>query len=342
MPPANICPAQSLMDAWGRVHTNLRISVTDRCNIRCFYCMPAENVRFKPRHELLTFEEIERFVRVGGSAGNRQSAAHRRRTTGAADLPRLVDAAGRASTGIRDLALTTNGILLAEQARRLATGRTARVNISLDCTRAKTFFSRFRADEGLDRVLAGIAAAQQVGFRTDPAERRGDSRPDPNRRSCRWATLPASMTWKCGSSSSCRWTPTQQWHHDQVLTVRSDPTTDRGEFGPLVPARAAIPASRPSTSNSPMAAGAIGFINPVTEPFCHDCNRLRLTAEGQVRNCLFSTEEWDAAASCSARVLRRRSFAQLVRDCVEHKKPGHGIDSPAFQRPARAMYQIGG
>src|SRR4051812_48047340 len=151
-----------LIDALGRVHTSLRISVTDRCNIRCFYCMPNENVRFRPRDEILKFEEITRFVRVVTQMGVR-----RLRLTGGeplvrADLARLVSMLANLP-GIEDLALTTNGILLEEQADGLRRAGLQRMNISLDTLSEETF-QKISRREGLDRVLAGIAAAQRVGF----------------------------------------------------------------------------------------------------------------------------------------------------------------------------------
>src|SRR4051794_2933867 len=153
-----------LTDTLGRVHTSLRISVTDRCNIRCFYCMPNENVRFRPRHEILSFEEIERFVRVVSQMG-----VHRLRLTGGeplvrADLPRLVELLA-AVPGIDDLALTTNGILLEEQAADLKRAGLERANISLDTLNEATF-QRISRREGLGRMLAGTAAAQKVGFKS--------------------------------------------------------------------------------------------------------------------------------------------------------------------------------
>ena len=151
-----------LVDSFGRIHTNLRVSVTDRCNIRCFYCMPAENVRFKPRRELLTFEEIERFVRVVAGLG-----VNKIRLTGGEPLvrhglPLLVEKLA-AVPGICDIALTTNGMLLAEQAQALKDAGLKRLNISLDSLDPETFF-RISRREGLDQVLSGIAAAQRVGF----------------------------------------------------------------------------------------------------------------------------------------------------------------------------------
>ena len=165
-----------LVDAFGRRHTSLRISVTDRCNIRCFYCMPDENVVFRPRDELLTFEEIERFVRAVVAAGHQQAAAHRRRAAGAGRPARARAACSRRSPGIDDIALTTNGMLLDEQADGAARPPgLRRINISLDALREEVF-QQISRRPGLDRVLAGIAAAQRVGLRADSAQRRRDPR----------------------------------------------------------------------------------------------------------------------------------------------------------------------
>src|SRR6476646_10565894 len=152
-----------LIDSLGRVHTNLRLSVTDRCNIRCFYCMPDENVRFLPRREILSFEEIERFVRVVAPLG-----INKLRLTGGeplvrSELPRLVERLASIS-GIDDIALTTNGILLAEHSQALKDAGLSRINISLDALTEETF-RRIARRDSLDRVLAGIAAAKTVGFK---------------------------------------------------------------------------------------------------------------------------------------------------------------------------------
>src|SRR5437764_12946070 len=154
---------EPLIDSLGRVHTNWRLSVTDRCNIRCFYCMPDENVRFLPRREILTFEEIERFVRVAASFG-----VNKLRLTGGEPLVRsglaqLVERLA-AIEGIYDIALTTNGILLENQAQALKDAGLTRINISLDALSEETF-RKIARREGLDRVLAGIAAAKAAGFK---------------------------------------------------------------------------------------------------------------------------------------------------------------------------------
>jgi GTP 3',8-cyclase len=335
----NAMPAESpLVDGFGRVHTNLRISVTDRCNIRCFYCMPAEGVVFRPRDELLTFEEIARMVRALAPLG-----INKLRLTGGeplvrADLPTLVRMLVTIP-GIRDVALTTNGMLLDEQAGALKAAGLQRLNVSLD-TLSEEVFEQITRRQGLDRVLAGIAAAQAAGFeriRLNAIAIRGLTEAEiiPLAKFAREQDLELRFIEFMPLDAE------QHWQDANVLTGREIRRLVEAEFGPLVPA------SRPDASQPAVdfrfsdGRGAIGFINPVSEPFCGDCNRLRLTAEGQVRNCLFSTVEWDAR-----QILRTggsdQGLRDLVRDCVGAKAGAHGIGGAGFQRPERAMYQIGG
>lgn len=327
-----------LIDTLGRVHTNLRLSVTDRCNIRCFYCMPDESIRFKPRNELLTFEEMERFVRVVAKMG-----VSKLRLTGGeplvrADLPKLV-ARLAAIEGIHDIALTTNGILLEEQAEALKDAGLTRVNISLD-TLSEEVFRRISRREGLDRVLAGIHAARRVGFekiRLNAVAIKGITEPEvaPLAQFARDHGLEMRFIEFMPLDAE------EHWQHDQVLGGNEIRKLIEEAIGPLEPADRPDPSQPATDFRFSDGRGTVGFINPVTHPFCEDCNRIRLTAEGQVRNCLFSTVEWDART-----ILRGGGsdddLARLVRDCVQAKKPGHGIDSADFVRPERAMYQIGG
>jgi cyclic pyranopterin phosphate synthase len=327
-----------LVDRLGRVHTNLRISVTDRCNIRCFYCMPVENVRFKPRRELLTFEEIERFATVAARLG-----VDKLRLTGGEplvrhELPELIRRLV-AIDGIRDVALTTNGVLLAEHAVALKQAGLHRLNVSLDGLREETF-RRIARREGLDRVLEGIFAAQKIGFRKirlNAVAIAGITEEEvvPLGRFARRHGLELRFIEFMPLDAE------QQWQNQQVLSGESIRAMLEAEFGPLAPAARPDPSQPAVDYRFADGVGRIGFINPVSQPFCHDCNRLRITAEGQIRNCLFSTTEWDARA-----LIRGggsdEALAALVRDCVAAKKPGHGIDSPEFVRPERAMYQIGG
>lgn len=329
---------EPLIDGFGRMHTNLRVSVTDRCNIRCFYCMPAENVRFKPRRELLNFEEIARFVRVLAEMG-----VNKVRLTGGEPLVRhdlsLLVAMLSQVPGIRDIALTTNGMLLAEQAEALRKAGLKRLNISLDSLSPATFFKISRR-EGLEQVLEGIFAAQKVGFekiRLNAVAIRGITEQE---------VVPLGQFAREHGMEMrfIEFMPLDAdgaWDTEQVLSGAAIREVLEREIGPLVPLAVEDP-SQPATDYAfADGRGRIGFINPVTQPFCHNCNRLRLTAEGRVRNCLFSTEEWDARE-----ILRGGGsdddLAALVAASIGAKRAGHGIDSDEFVKPARAMYQIGG
>jgi cyclic pyranopterin phosphate synthase len=327
-----------LVDGFGRQHTSMRISVTDRCNIRCFYCMPIENVVFKPRRELLTFDEIARLVRVLVRVG-----VTKIRLTGGEPLvrnglPILIERLS-AIDRLQDLAMTTNGILLADQAQSLRQAGLRRINISLDAM-TEASFERISRRKGLDQVFRGIAAALEVGFekiRLNAVAIRGLTEHE----------LVPLATFARDHGLELRFIEFMpldaegQWVSDNVLSGREVRQMLEREFGPLVPHQrddAHQPAVDFGYSDG---AGSVGFINSVTEPFCSDCNRLRITAEGKLRNCLFSTSEWDARE-----LLRRQAsddeIIDLVRDCISAKKWGHGIDTPDFIRPERAMYQIGG
>ena len=327
-----------LVDTLDRKHNNLRISVTDRSNIRCFYCMPDENIRFKPRSEILSFEEIERFVRVTATMG-----VNKLRITGGeplvrAELPSLVARLAKIA-GITDIALTTNGILLAEQVDDLKVAGLHRLNISLDGLKEETF-RRISRREGLDRVLAGIFAAQRAGFaqiRLNAIAIQGLTEEEiiPLARFARDRGLELRFIEYMPLDAD------QHWQPADVLDGQAIRRILEAEFGPLTPVGRPHPSQPASDYEYSDGRGRIGLINPVSQPFCNQCDRLRLTAEGQVRNCLFSTAEWDAR-----HLLRNNGtddqIADLVRDCISAKAPAHGIGSDHFVRPERAMYQIGG
>ena len=329
---------EPLIDTIGRQHTNLRISVTDRCNLRCFYCMPEENVRFKPRGEILTFEEIHRFARVVARLG-----INKLRITGGeplvrSDLPKLIEKLA-ALPEIDDIAMTTNGLLLADQARALASAGLQRVNISLDGLSEETFQAIARR-KGLDRVLEGIFAARQAGFaeiRLNAVAIRGITEHEvvPLGQFARQHGFQLRFIEFMPLDAE------EGWNSEQVLSGEEIRRMLEEAFCPLEPVHRDDPSQPAVDYQFADGIGRIGLISPVTEPFCHHCNRLRLTAEGKIRNCLFSLEEWDARS-----ILRGRGsdedLAELVREAVHAKKPGHGIDSPEFIRPERAMYQIGG
>ena len=326
-----------LIDGLGRRHNNMRISVTDRCNIRCFYCMPNEDVQFRPREEILTFEEIVRLTRVAVRLG-----VNKLRITGGeplvrSDMARLVASLAQIP-GVEDLAMTTNGVLLEEHAESLRLAGLQRLNISLDGLREETF-QQIARRSGIDRVLRGIARAQEVGFdriRLNAVAIQGitESEVVPLGRFARERKLELRFIEFMPLDAEGR------WNADSVLTGARIRELLEAEFGTLTPAPR-TDASQPAVDYQFDDGGTVGFINPVTQPFCSSCNRLRITAEGQLRNCLFSNEDWDART-----LLRNGADAEqiagLIRACVLAKAPGHGIHDDDFRKPDRAMYQIGG
>ena len=328
--------AAVLVDTFGRRHTDLRISVTDRCNLRCTYCMPAEAI-FRPREELLAYEEIARVATVAAGLGVRTI-----RLTGGEpllrrDLAALV-ALLVAVPGIDEVALTTNGLLLAEQAEALSAAGLRRLNVSLDSLR-EDVFERIARRRGLDRVLAGLAAARRAGFeeiRINAVSIRDLTEDEvvPLARFCRREGFHLRFIEFMPLDAE------EAWDRSRVLSGADVRAILEREIGPLVAETAGDP-GQPALDYRWADGGRVGFINPVTRPFCDRCDRLRLTADGQFRNCLFSTTEWDVKA-----LLRGggsdEEIAALLRACVAAKKAAHGIDTPEFARPARAMYQIGG
>ena len=329
---------QPLLDSFGRVHNNLRLSVTDRCNIRCTYCMPAENVRFMPKEEILTFEELTRFVRVVAPLG-----VDKLRLTGGEplvrhDLAKLVRMLVEVE-GIREIALTTNGILLADQVADLREAGLHRINVSLDALSEETFRAISRRD-GLHQALTGLAEAKRIGFdniRLNAVSMRGVNEDE----IIPLAGFAREHGYELRFIEFMPLDADDQWEKSQVLSGEEVRTTISQLFGDLLPVVGGDPSQPATDFEYADGGGRVGFINSVTEPFCHACNRLRLTAEGKIRNCLFATDEWDARD-----VMRSgaddAALEQLVRDCVAAKRVGHGIDDPDFVKPQRAMYQIGG
>ena len=335
---SGVPPAGLLVDRFGRVHSDLRVSVTDRCTLRCTYCMPLD-ATFKPREELLTFDEFVRVVAVAARLGVRSI-----RVTGGEPLLRagLPDLVARlvALPGIEEVALTTNGLLLPSLAGPLRAAGLHRLNVSLDALDDEAFRQIARAD-GLDRVLAGLEAARQAGFagvRVNAVSIRGitEGQAVPLARYCRREGFHLRFIEFMPLDADSAWSDARVLTGSEVRRMLEE------EFGPLTPAPATDP-GQPSVDWRFADGSLVGFIDPVSHPFCDRCDRLRLTADGQFRNCLFSTTEWDARSllrSGEADVDAR--LARLLLDCTAAKRAAHGIGEPGFERPARAMYQIGG
>ncbi len=327
-----------LIDSFGRVHNNLRISVTDRCNIRCFYCMPADNVQFMDRRDLLTFEEIERFVLAVAPLG-----INKLRLTGGEplvrrDLPQLVERLVRIP-GIHDIGLTTNGILLAEQAQALFDAGLRRLNVSLDALSPEKFREIARRD-GYERVIEGIEAARQVGFasiKINAVAIRGVTEDEvvPFGRFARETGCEVRFIEYMPLDADAA------WQRDKVLFAEEMLQRLTDGIGPLRPAPDQDPRAPAADYIFEDGVGRIGFISSISRPFCASCNRARLTADGKFRNCLFSLEETDV------RALLRESgtddqIRQAVRSSIAAKWEGHEINTARFVQPTRAMHSIGG
>ena len=336
MAQADTASQDALVDRFGRVHTSLRIGVTDRCNLRCRYCMP-EQVEFLPRSEILMFEEIERVTRVACLLGVRKV-----RITGGEPLVRrnVTDLVARLARlpELEEIALTTNGLLLADHAVALKEAGLDRLNISLDSVRPEVFGQWTRRDV-LPRVLEGIDAALQAGFdpiRLNALAVRGltENEIGPLVRFARSKSLELRFIEFMPIDGD------QMWERDSVLTGAEIRRRLEAEFGKLSERPRRDPA-QPARDYVLPDGTRIGLICSVSEPFCEACNRLRLTAEGQLRNCLFSTTSWDIR-----HLLRSgasdASLMEMMRQCIRAKKRGHGTDDPTMLRPDLAMYQIGG
>jgi cyclic pyranopterin phosphate synthase len=328
---------EPLRDSWGREIKSLRVSVTDKCNFRCRYCMPAEGLEWLERDQLLSFEEIERLVRVLARMGVDEIRLTGGEPLVRRDLPTLVGMLA-ATPGVRDLSLTTNGVLLDRFAAPLVEAGLRRLNVSLDSLSHVRFAEITRRD-ALDRVLAGLAAAERhpelrpikvncvaiKGFTEEevPALAELARRKPYVVRFIEFMPLDAD----------------QAWRGDDVLTG--------GEIRALIEERwplEELPAKASSTARRfrfADGAGEIGFVNPVSEPFCSTCDRIRLTADGQLRTCLFSRREWDLKTPLRDGSSDER-LEELIRFAVAHKELKHKINDPGFVRASRSMSQIGG
>jgi len=330
-----------LVDSFGRVVRDLRISVTDRCNFRCTYCMPAEGMTWLDRSEVLTYEEIERVARICVETFGVDSL----RLTGGeptvrAHLPQLISklAALRLPDGTKpDIALTTNGATLRNIALELRNAGLDRINVSMDSLKPERFFAMTRRDE-LHNVLAGIAEAQIAGFspmKVNAVVERGANDDE----------ILDLVRYGRDNNVEVRFIEfmpldaTNEWERNKVVSQDEIVATIAAEFPlELMPARGAAPADRWRFLDG---KGTVGVIPSVTHPFCGDCDRVRLTSDGQFRTCLFATDESDIRS-----LLRNggtdAEIAELIQVAVGAKWAGHQINQVNFIRPNRSMSQIGG
>ncbi|MFD0887074.1 GTP 3',8-cyclase MoaA [Streptosporangium algeriense] len=328
-----------LRDSFGRVATDLRVSLTDRCNLRCSYCMPPEGLQWLPKPELLTADEIVRLVTV---AVERLGVTEVRYTGGEPLLRReLVDIVARTSAlrPAPQVSLTTNGIGLARLAVPLAEAGLSRVNVSLDTLDRETF-RRLAHRDRLPDVLDGLAAADAAGLRPvkiNSVLMRGvnDHEAVALLRHCLERGYELRFIEQMPLDAQHGWSRKNMITAEEILAaLREDfdlTEADPGERG-------SAPAELFLVGGGPARVGVIGS---VTRPFCGSCDRVRLTADGQVRNCLFATDESDLRSAMRAGA-GDEELAERWLAAVRVKKAGHGIDDPSFLQPSRPMSAIGG
>jgi GTP 3',8-cyclase len=328
---------QPLRDAHGRDITDLRVSVTDRCNFRCRYCMPAEGMPWLAREEILSFEEITRLVRVLADLGITDVRLTGGEPLARRDFPRLVSMLSRIG-GISDLSVTTNGYLLERDAAALVDAGIDRVNVSVDSLARDRFHEITRRD-ALPQVLRGleaIAAFERVRpIKVNAVAIRDFTEDDV----LRFAEFARSTDYQVRFIEFMPLDGDRAWERDMVLTG--------AEVRALIEARYPLePLERRPHATARVyrfadGQGEIGFINPVSEPFCADCNRIRLTADGKLRTCLFSVHETDLREPLRAGASDAE-IAETIRDAVWRKELKHHVNDPGFVAPPRTMSAIGG
>ena len=330
-----------LRDGFGRIATDLRVSLTDRCNLRCTYCMPAEGLDWTPTDEILTGDELIRVISLFVDEGVSEV-----RFTGGEpllrpDLEQII--AGVA--GLPDppsISLTTNGIGLDSRAARLRDAGLTRINVSLDTLDRERFTALTRRDR-IERVFAGMFAARDAGL--DPVKvntvlMRGVN-DDEAVALVRWALeqkLQLRFIEQMPLDPQHGWSRTDMVTADEILTQLQAAFTMEPNTAP----RGSEPAETwKMTDPESGASGLVGVIGSVTRPFCESCDRVRLTADGQVRNCLFASSESDLRGPLRAGA-NDADLIDVMRSCLAAKKAGHGIDEPTFLQPPRPMSAIGG
>src|SRR3982751_5980139 len=329
---------EPLVDSWGREIKSVRLSVTDRCNFRCRYCMPAEGLEWLERDDLLSFEELTRLVRVLAAMGVDEVRLTGGEPLVRRDLPVLVRQLAH-TPGVNDLSLTTNGVLLDRLAGPLVQAGLRRLNVSLDSLSHVRFAEITRRD-ALDRVLAGLEEAERYPqlrpIKVNCVAIRGFTEEEVPA----LAGLARRKPYVVRFIEFMPLDADEAWREDDVLTGGEIRALIEAEHGPLVdlPAKGASAARRFGFADG---AGEIGFVNPVSEPFCSTCDRIRLTADGQLRTCLFSRKEWDLKTPLRAGAPEKE-LERLLRFAVAHKELKHKINEPGFVRASRSMSQIGG
>jgi cyclic pyranopterin phosphate synthase len=328
---------EALRDAHGREITDLRVSVTDRCNFRCRYCMPAEGMRWLDRDQLLSFEEIARLVSVLAGLGVTDVRLTGGEPLARREFPRLVSML-RPIAGIRDLSVTTNGYLLERDAAALVDAGIDRINVSIDSLARDRFHEITRRD-ALPQVLRGLEAIAAYE-RVRPIKINAVAMRDfTEYEAISFAELARSTEYQVRFIEFMPLDGDRSWTPDQVLTGEELRALIHAVH-PLEP----LPREPHATAHLYRfrdGQGEIGFINPVSEPFCADCNRIRMTAEGELRTCLFSMRETDLREPLRAGATDAE-LENIIRDAVWRKELKHRVNEPGFVPPARTMSAIGG
>jgi cyclic pyranopterin phosphate synthase len=326
-----------LHDGHGRRISDLRVSVTDRCNFRCQYCMPAEGLPWLERADVLTFEEIERLVALLAQMGIEEL-----RLTGGEPLVRrdfpLLAARLTAIDGLREVSVTTNGFLLERDAEALVKAGIDRFNVSVDSLQRDRFYELTRRD-ALDRVLAGLehlaSFPEAHPIKVNAVALRGFTEDEV----LPFAAFAREHPYEVRFIEFMPLDADRAWSIDQVLTGDEVRAAIHARF-PLEP-EPREPHATARIYRFADGQGRIGFINPVSEPFCGDCNRIRLTADGRLRTCLFSLNETDLRAPLRAGATDD-DLERIIRVAVWGKELKHHVNEPGFVQPARSMSAIGG
>ena len=328
---------EPLKDGHGRVIGDLRVSVTDRCNFRCQYCMPAEGLPWLDREEILTFEEITRLVGLFGAMG-----VHDVRLTGGEplvrrDFPRLAGMLAGIEN-VHDLSVTTNGYLLERDAEALVRAGINRFNVSVDSLQKDRFFELTRRD-ALPQVLRGLDKLAEYPEAHPIKINAVAMRDFTEQEAIPFAEFARRTPYEVRFIEFMPLDADHAWTADQVLTGAEIRAAIDAVY-PLEP-EPREPHSTARVYRFQDGRGKIGFINPVSEPFCGDCYRVRLTADGRLRTCLFSLNETDLRTPVREGA-RDGELEQIIRDAVWRKELKHHVGEPGFIQPARSMSAIGG
>jgi GTP 3',8-cyclase len=327
-----------LKDSYGRDIHDLRISVTDRCNFRCVYCKSADPKNYFPHRNLLGWDELLRVARIMTGLGIRKV-----RVTGGEPLlrPGIIDFLSQLKRidGIQDLALTTNGYLLAEMAEDLVRAGVRRVNVSMDSSHPDKFAEITRTPGSFERVMDGVDAAVEAGLhpvKVNVVLVRGFNEGE----ILGFAELARTKNLIVRFIEFMPLDADHTWDRSKVVTAREIFETIHPVF-PLEEVRRGEPSETALRYRFRDGQGEIGMVAPVSIPFCGQCSRIRLTADGKLRTCLFSLEEYDVAALLRS-AADDSAIEGLIRSAVGQKEPGHRINEPDFVQPSRTMVYIGG